>query len=321
MQVKKILWSLLVTHMTILAVFATPPNARDILDEAGPIAYIKIFEGRDAIYVKDSSGENPIFICASERVIILTPSVSQDGKYISFVVDNGKNQKVVHILGPIEKNGKVWVAPDQELMNIRGGAWPAIKGPGAVYISMPEPTALVMDKTSNIYLINGEGIEQVTDSDTSASHIWPLIHPDGNSIIYRHIPQADEMGMIYEPIASVIQDLNTGETTKHFEGQFIYMEQWTQSGEILYSLRDKDDNGNRVYLLYQPETGKSRVVHRSQSRQGALSVQSKYLATIKLFPAGGAQYDIFVKDMASGKEINMTSTVDHSESLIGWITP
>jgi len=312
---------LIMVHFLHLPVTASPTEAEEILLETGPIAFIKVSHGHDAIFIRDARGENPIFTCASANVIILTPSVSQDGKYITFVVDNGRNQKVVHLLGPIHKAGSKWVADDLELMSIRGGAWPVVKGPGEVYISMPEPNSLVLDKTSNIYLLSEAGIEQITESDTTSSHIWPLIHPNGKSIIYRYIPQADDVGDISEPIRSVILDLETGETTSHFSGQFIFMEQWTQAGDILFSLREKDENGNRVYSLYDPVTGESEVIQRSKSRQGAFATGAKYLATIRPFPAGNAQFDIFVTDVKTRTEINLTNTSDESESLIGWIQP
>lgn len=305
--------------MSQLAVFAAPSKGDNVLASAGAIAFIKVSDGRDAIFIRDAQGENAIYTSAAENVIILTPSVSQDGAYITFVEDNGKNQKVVHLLGPLQKKGGTWMADDMELMSMRGGAWPVVKGAGEVYISMPDPTSLVMEKTSNIYLVSEEGVQQITDSDSTASNIWPLLHPDGSAMAYRSIPQPDDMGEINEPIATTILDLETGETSRHFVGQFVFMDQWTPAGDILYSFRDKDENGNRVYSLYSPETGASRVIHRSRSRQGSLSQDSDYLATIKLYPKGGAQYDIFVLDLDTGVEINLTETKDQSESLIGWV--
>jgi len=298
---------------------AAPPKASSMTTEMGAIAFINEADGRDAVFVRDAEGENVIFICASANVIILTPSVSADGKFITFVVDNGRNQKAIHILGPIQKVKNKWQAHDLEVMTVRGGAWPVFKDDQSVYMSMPEQASLSNDGTSNIYMINIEEIKQVSDNQGESTHIWPLMHPNGEALIYRDIPQTDEMGETVEPIKSVIYDLESGSSEMHFVDQFVYLEQWTSLGEILFSFRDKDQNGNRIYALYNPETRETREIYRNKSRQGALTSDSKFLATIRPVPEGSPQFDIFVIDLISKTEINLTQSPRQSESLIGWI--
>ncbi|MBT3253281.1 MAG: hypothetical protein HN995_04190 [Candidatus Marinimicrobia bacterium] len=310
---------MLLTILSFTPLHAEPPEINSMVTEMGAIAYINASDGRDAIFVKDAMGENVIFTCASEAVIILTPSVSADGKFITFVVDNGRNQKTIHILGPIQKVKNEWEAHDLEVMTVRGGAWPVFKDDQSVYMSMPEQASLSSDGTSNIYVINSEEIKQLSDNQAVSTHIWPLLHPNGNALIYRYIPQTDEMGESAEPVKSVLFDLESGNTTMHFVNQFVYLEQWAGMGEILFSFRDKDVDGNRVYALYSPETREIREIYRNKSRQGALSSESRFLATIRSVPEGGSQFDIFVTDLISNAEINLTQTPRQSESLIGWI--
>ncbi len=298
---------------------ATPPEAKDMMAEMGAIAYINESDGRDAIFVRDAAVNNVIFTCASGNVIILTPSVSSDGKYITFVVDNGRNQKAIHILGPIQKINNKWQAQDLEVMTVRGGAWPVLKDNQSVYMSMPEQASLSNDGSSHIYLISTEEIIRISDNQGKSSHIWPLINPTGDALIYRYIPQTDEMGYTAEPVKSVMFDLESGTSEMHFVDQFVYLEQWTSLGEILFSFRDKDQNGNRIYALYNTETRETREIYRHKSRQGALTSDSKYLATIRSVPPGSPQYDIFITDLISKAEINLTQTPRQSESLIGWI--
>ncbi len=297
----------------------TPLSAESMTTEMGAIAFIKESNGRDAIFVKDASGENIIFSCASANVIILTPSVSGNGKYITFVVDNGRNQKTIHILGPIQKIKNRWQANDLELMTVRGGAWPVFKDDQSVYMSMPEQVSLSHDGTSFIYLISSEEIKQFSNNMGVSTHIWPLMHPDGDKLIYRYIPQTDEMGETTEPIKSVLTEIESGNTEMHFVDQYVYLEQWTRMGEILFSFRDKDQNGNRIYALYNPETRKTTEIYRNKSRQGALTRESRFLATIRPVPEGSPQFDIFVTDLNLKTEINLTQSSRLSESLIGWI--
>jgi len=305
--------------MGLSAVTAAPYNQSQTLPGMGTIAYINESNGRDAIFIRDGEGENVIFNCDYENEIVLTPSVSGDGKFIAFLVDNGRNQKAVHILGPIQKVKDEWQAEDLLVMTVRGGAWPVIKDGKSVYMSMPDQTSLSSDGTSNIYLVSSEEIEQVSDNMGISSHIWPLIHPNGEALIYRYIPQPDEMGEIDEPVKSVLFNLESGTSNMHFVNQFVYLEQWTGLGEILFSFRDKDRNGNRIYALYNLETRETREIYRNKSRQGSLSSEGRFLATIRSVPEGSVDFDIIVTDLVSKVEINLTQSPKTSESLIGWI--
>ncbi|MBT6002370.1 MAG: hypothetical protein HOG76_06005 [Candidatus Marinimicrobia bacterium] len=298
---------------------ATPLDPGQTLPGMGTIAYINESDGRDAIFIRDASGSDVIFRCDYENEIVLTPSVSSDGKFITFLVDNGRDQKAVHILGPIEKvNGK-WQADDYLIIMVRGGAWPVIHDSKSVYLSMPDQTSLVMSGSSNIYLISAEKIQQITKNQGLSSHIWPLINPEGNKLIYREIPLPDKNGDVVEPIKSILFDLQSGASEAHFVNQFVYMEQWTEQGEILFSSKERDENGNRIYALYNPETMETREIYRNKSRQGSLSNEARFLATIRPMPEGGADFDIFVTDLLSKVEINLTQSPKESESIIGWI--
>ncbi|MBT4033121.1 MAG: hypothetical protein HOB84_07600 [Candidatus Marinimicrobia bacterium] len=310
---------LLLIMMSFASMHAAPPDADSMMTEIGAMAYISASEGRDAIFIRDAVGESIIYTCISQNVIILTPSVSPDGKFITFVVDNGRNQKTIHILGPIQKVNTKWQAHDLEVITVRGGAWPVFKDDQSVYMSMPEQTSLSNDGTSNIYLINDEEILQISDNQGESTHIWPLMHPNGEALIYRYIPQTDEMGETAEPVKSVLHDLESGSSEMHFVDQFVYLEQWVSLEEILFSFRDKDQNGNRIYALYNPDTRETREIYRNKSRQGALSSESRFLATIRPVPEGSLQFDIFVTDLISKTEINLTQSPRQSESLIGWI--
>ena len=318
-SLQKRTYLLLLILVSFASLQAIPPEANGMMTEMGAIAYINESDGKDAIYVRDAASSNVIFTCASGNVIILTPSVSYDGKYITFVVDNGRNQKTIHILGPIQKLDNKWQAHDLEVMTVRGGAWPVFKDNQSVYMSMPEQTSISNDGSSNIYMISSDEIIKISDNQGVSSHIWPLINPKGDALIYRYIPQTDDMGYTTEPVKSVILNLESGSSDRHFVDQFVYLEQWTSLGEILFSFRDKDQNGNRIYALYNPESRKTREIYRSKSRQGALTSDSKFLATIRPVPEGSPQFDIFVTDLISKTEINLTQSPRQSESLIGWI--
>ncbi|NQV41759.1 MAG: hypothetical protein HQ506_05330 [Candidatus Marinimicrobia bacterium] len=310
---------LVLVLISFSALPAAPLDTKNVMSGMGALAYISESDGRDAIFIRDSDVNNVIFSCSSGNVIILTPSVSSDGNYITFLVDNGRNQKTIHILGPLQKVNNRWQAHDLEVMTVRGGAWPVFNNDQSVYMSMPEQTSLSNDGTTNIYLIGTDGIKQISDNLGVSSHIWPLINPNKDALIYRYIPQPDEMGYTAEPVKSIIMSLDSGSSEMHFVDQFVYLEQWTSLGEILFSFRDKDQNGNRIYALYNTETRATKEIYRNKSRQGALTSDSKFLATIRPVPEGNPQFDIFVTDLISTTEINLTQSPGQSESLIGWI--
>ncbi len=310
---------LLISILGLSSLESAPLNQSHLRSDMGNIAYINEYQGKDAVFIMDAVGENVIFTCNYENEIILTPSVSSDGRYITFLVDNGRDQKVIHILGPVEKTGEKWQAPDLTLLTIRGGAWPIVRDETSVYISMPDQTALTLSGSSNIYLVSAEEIKQITNNMGNTTHIWPVLSPDGKKILYRSIPRVSTSDNISEPVKSVLLDLETGQEEAHFIDQNIYMEQWTDAGDLLFSFKELDQNGYRIYALYNPVTRETREVYRNNSRQGSLSKESRFLATIRPFPAGGADFDIFVKDLNSQQELNLTQTPKQSESLIGWI--
>jgi len=294
----------------------TPPRT---MPNIGKIAYINESQGRDAIFIRDASQVDVIFTCDFGNEIILTPSVSSDGKFITFLVDNGRNQKTIHILGPLEKVDEKWQANDLLVMMIRGGAWPVVKDHRSVYISMPDQTSLTLSRSSDIYLISPEKIQQITYSTDLISHIWPLVNSNSDKLIYREVPLYDEKGETSQAIRSRIIDLKSGASSEHFVDQSVFLEQWTRAGEILFSLKENDDNGDRIYALYNPATREAREIYRGNSRQGSLSTDSRFLATIRPAYPGSANFDIFVSDLISNTEFNLTQSPKQSESLIAWI--
>jgi len=301
------------------AIGTTATSTAEILAQAGPLAYIAPVDGKDGIYVEDETGGNFIFACMSANDIILTPSVSSDGQYISFVVDRGTLDKIIHILGPIEKQAQKWVAQDQELMTIKRGAWPVIQDKQTVIICMPDQGMVGSGTPRNIYTVSAEAITPLIIGNPQVSHAWPLMHPNESKLIYRFIPQPDEMGAVSEPAKSIIYDLSSGSSEGHFVDKFIFVEQWAASGELLFSYRNRDENGNRTYALYDPKTRISREIYRHQSHQGALSQDLRFLATIRTIPEGGNNFDIMITDLETRGEINLTQSTRKSESLIGWI--
>lgn len=285
----------------------------------GPIAFIKESNGRDAIFVRDGAGENSIFRCGADNQIILTPSVSADGKFIAFLVDSGRNQKTIHIVGPMDRINGEWQGEDLILNTIRGGAWPVVNDRQSVYISMADQTSLKLEASTHIYLISPDEIRQISFSGDSTSHIWPVINPQGDKLIYRSLPITDDEGLTNQQVKSVLLDLKTGVEQDLFVDQLIYTEQWSEDGGILYSIKDQAHKGNRIYSLLNPENNQKREIYENKSRQGSLSRNSQFLATIRRYPEGGANFDIFIADLVSGLEINLTQSLKQSESLIGWI--
>lgn len=313
-------FAVIVIILSLLSVagFAAPAAA-DILTLAGPLAYIAPVDGKDGIYLQDETGGNFIFECGSENDIILTPSVSSDGRFISFVIDRGSLDKTIHIVGPLKKLGLKWVAHDEELMTVTRGAWPVIQDSLSVIICMPDQLTSNSGTPRNIYKVNTEAITPVIIGNPQVTHAWPLMHPSGSKLIYRFIPQPDEMGAVAEPAKSIIYDLNSGMSEGHFIDEFVFVEQWAASGELLFSYRNRDESGNRIYGLYDPVTRVSREIYRHQSYQGALNEDSRFLATIRVIPENGNNFDIMITDLETQVEINLTQSTWKSESLIGWI--
>ena len=316
--------NLRITHILVAfllmqgAVFPAPPQ-KNKSDFGGTLAYIRAFEGRDAVFVKDATSENVIFTCDDENEIILTPAISRDGKHISFVVDDGRNHKTVHLLGPIEKHQDKWQADDSIIIVIRGGAWPLYAGNQNFFLAMPDQASLEMQTTTHIFQIKEEEILQVSDTRGISNHIRPLLNPEADRIVYREISIDDTTDWGAPAVRSIIQELETGATSSHFENQEVFLEQWIANGEILFSYKMNDREGNRVYSLYDPVSGGKREIYTNVSRQGSLTSDLRYLATIRQIPAGGAQYDIIVADLVEKTEQNLTQTKQLSESLIGWL--
>lgn len=315
---RKIQSSLVVVIVSASVLVPSPSLSAD-LSKVGTIAYIAAEGGRDAIFIKGSKGSNTIFNCAYENEIILTPSVSRDGSYLSFVVDQGRNERMLHILGPITFSNGKWQAVDSILMMVKGGAWPIYGGENTTYLSMPNQTSLVTAPTSHIFQIQEDRLIQLSNNQGISNHIWPLLDPSGDRILYREIPGPEEDNQAPGRLQSVLQTIESGAQEYHFINQNVFLEQWVNSTEVLISTNVSGEPRMRSYGLYNLETRESQEIYRNSSRQGRLTSDSRYMATIRPVPPGGAQFDVFITDLESQDELNLTQSPKQSESLIGWI--
>ncbi|NQV14540.1 hypothetical protein HQ531_03705 [bacterium] len=295
------------------------PQMDEKLDGIGTIAYISDMDNRDAIFIQDGNGIGTIFQCSVENELILTPQVTADGKIMTFAVDNGKNQRSIHLLAPTLNDNGSWTAIDSTIRIVRGGAWPIYGALGEIYLAMPDPENENPQGVTDIYGIYQGRLTRISENLGYSKHVWPLMAPDGKKIMYRVIltqaPPMENMPVI----SSILHDLNSGARTMHLVNQDVFVEQWANNGKILYSFKLNDGKETRAYALYNPDTRESEEIYRNNSRQARLSPDSKYLATIRYFPEGSHQFDIFITDLQNKSEFNLTNTPTQSESLIGWI--
>jgi len=283
------------------------------------MAYIGNEDGRDAIFLHDAEGRTTIFNCSTPNELILTPQVARNGEYITFVVDNGQNVRVLHLLGPITKKSGHWKASNSIVLTIKGGAWPLYDGSQDFYLAKPDQSSPRSNMGIYLYQVEGEVFTRLSDNMGASNHIWPLLSPEGDRIVFREVPiESDEMSVGSAP-RSVIINLDSGNTETLFENQSVFLEQWIPSGEILYSVAMHDPKGTRAYGLYDPVTRSAVEIFRGNSRQGRLSADSHYLAFIRSEPINGAYFDIFIMDLESQTETNLTHSSKQSESIIGWI--
>jgi len=290
--------------------------------EAGPlatIAYIAAEDGRDAIFIRDAEGRATIFNSSTPNEVILTPQVARNGEYISFVVDNGQNVRVLHLLGPITKKTGYWKAPDSIILTVRGGAWPLFDGDQSIYLAMPDQSSSRSNMEIYVYQFESEEFTRLSDNLGISNHIWPLLSPAGDKIIFREVPVRVQEEIVVNAPKSVIYNLANREIESHFENQPVFLEQWTSSGEILFSSSMNDPKGMRAYALYDPVTRSARPIFKGNSRQGRLDGNSRHLAFIRAEPINGANFDIFVVDLETQIETNLTHSPNQSESIIGWI--
>ena len=283
------------------------------------MAYIAAEDGRDAILLQDDEGHATIFNCSSPNEVILTPQVAHNGEYITFVVDNGQNVRVLHLLGPISKKTGYWKAPDSVVMTVRGGAWPLYDGDQNIYLAMPDQSSSGSNMEIYVYQSESEELSRLSDNMGTSNHIWPLLSPDGDKIIFRAVPVQSQDQSAGQVPKSVIYNIENRETESHFENQPVFLEQWISSGEILFSSKLNDQKSTRVYALYNPTTRTAVEIFKGNSRQGRLSDDSRYLAFIRSEPINGANFDIFIVDLETQIETNLTHSPNQSESIIGWM--
>lgn len=295
------------------------PKINQNLANKGVIAYISDLDNRDAIFIRDGKRVDAIFRCSSETELILTPQITANGKYITYVVDNGQNQRTIHLLRPFQDSNGVWTAEDSIITTVKGGAWPIYGDLGEIYLAMPDQEIAEPMGITDIYGIYQGQVTRISENLGYSKHVWPLMSPNGKKIMYRVIlTQAPPMENI-PVISSIIHDLRTGARTLHMVNQDVFVEQWTNNDEILYSIKLNDPKQTRNYALYNPGTRESREIYSNSSRQARLSPNNRYLATIRTHPEGSHQFDVFITDLEDNREFNLTQTPTQSESLIGWI--
>jgi len=283
------------------------------------VAYVANNDGLDAIFLSTQMGGQVIFQCDFKNELILTPQINPQRNSISFVVDQGNGLRAVHLLTPFVQNTGNWSAKDSIITVVRGGAWPTVAQDGSLYLAMPSQETIELKKETDVYRYYGGEFTRLSQNQEATKHIWPMLDPTGERILFHIIPIVD--GSVSQEVQtrSIILNLNTFSADTHFVNQNIFLEQWTNNGLILYSNFANVEARIRSYVLYDPKTGESKEIYRNTSRQAKLSTNSRKLATIRTEPKGSAQFDIFILDLETNKEINMTKSHDKSESLIGWI--
>ncbi len=285
----------------------------------GTIAYISSENGRDAIILRQGNEDMTVYVCSGENEIILTPKVTIDGKYISFLVDDGSSQRVLHLLGPIENYVGTWSAIDSVVTVVKGGAWPNYGQDQIFYLSMQNPDTNDLTLASDIYQIQDGKFTRINENEGLERHLWPLISPNGQQLHYRKISIQEENMHIAPRVNSIIYDLNSQTQEVHLADQNIFIEQWAANGMILYYYKVNDVERTRVYSLYDPKSRESKEIYQHSSRQARLSPDARFLATLRTYPAGSSQFDIFIINLETQQEINLTQTPQRSESLIDWI--
>jgi Tol biopolymer transport system component len=298
---------------------AAPNTESEAINNYGKQAYISTIGGNDAIVVMDGGTLSVLYNCVSQNEIILTPQLSLDGNYISFLIDAGGGNRQLHLLGPLQQvNGK-WRAQDELVTEIASGAWPSYGRNSDFYLTLPAHDLSQYPGASNIYQLMDGKFSLVNENRGGEKHLWPLISPEGNKIHYRKVSKGLDMAGGGQLSLSILYDLESEEKEEHLANQNIFVEQWSGTGQLLYSQKINDNTGTRVYSLYDPKTRESQVILETVSRQARLSPDGRYLMTLRAFPEGNNHYDIFIVDLQTKTETNLTQTEHVSESLIDWI--
>lgn len=298
---------------------AAPNTESEANNNFGKLAYISTVGGNDAIIIKEGEATSVVYSCASQNEIILTPQLSSDGKYISFLIDAGGGNRQLHLLGPLEQMNGKWNAKDELVTEIASGAWPSYGRNSDFYLTLPAHDLSQYPGASNIHqLIDGK-FNLVSENRGGEKHLWPLISPEGDKIHYRKVSKRLDMFGGGQLSLSILYDLESQEKEEHLSNQNIFVEQWSRTGQILYSQKLNDNAGTRDYSLYDHKIRESQMILRTNSRQARLSPDGKYLMTLRAFPEGNNHYDIFIVDLQTKTEVNLTQTAHVSESLIDWI--
>ena len=303
----------------MVGVSAAPTEGSISKADIGALAYISDYAGRDVIIVKDRVGTHQIYQCANENEMILTPGISPKREVISFVIENGENHRAVHRLKVKKGAQGAWLASDSIIIHARNAAWPTYAHTNILFLSMMDPREPQLALSTDIYSISGDQYLCLSNNSGLDKHLWPLLSPDEQQLHFRKIATAMPGGDGNPIVSSVIFDLELNTREVHLVGQRVYVEQWTANNLLLVSQRLTDEAGTRVYALYDPDTRESTEVYRNSSYQAQLAPDANYLATLRLEPAGGSNFDIFITDLYRQTELNLTNTPNQSESLIGWL--
>ncbi len=298
--------------------FANPdPIALDV-SAINPLAYISNMDGRDVIVIRDGSRDQAVFLCDNENEMILTPSVNLDKHSISFVIENGTGLRDVHVLQLEREAGNTWEAQDSVIVSVNSGAWPTVDLKGNLFLSMKDPRNTEFTTATDIYSLSGTSFVKLSQNSGQDRHLWPLLSPNGDRLHFRIISKSDQGN---HPIQkkSIIYYFASRSIDFHLVDQGVFIEQWTATNKLMYSFREHVETPMRIYYLYDVDSRQAIEIYRESSWQAKLSGDGKYLATLRNYPEGSAQYDIFIADIFSGQEINLTQSPQKSESLIGWL--
>ena len=308
----------------LLGAFLGPLKAEDLsaLDinlDSGALAYISNDQGVDAIMVQDGRLLQKAYRCQSESEMILTPSIDYWQNNITFVIDNGQPGRTIYGLALSGSETQKWGGEVRELATLPEASWPTAGPDGSIYLVMPDESNLKTGKVTGLFQLNDGSIRTIHSAEQRFKYYWPLISPTGSQLFYRQsiAPQSEVKESFWSRM--ILRDLNTGAQTFHFVDEPIYLEQWSKTG-IIYSTKMADEARTRVYRLYDPSTGAVRELFRGSVWQARFNADLTQVAVIRPEPPSDNFFDVFVIELATHVEQNITNTPQISESLIGWLS-
>jgi hypothetical protein len=282
------------------------------------LAYISNIDGFDAILLHGAGPDQMIYTCSSSNEMILTPSVDHWNMSFCFLIDQGTVDRSLHQLSLSRSRDGIWRTEHESLATLPGASWPVRSKDGGILLVMPDESTLSSGKVTGLFKLVDGSIQTIQSAEEKYKHYWPLVSPSGDKLFYRQsaVPQEG----IESPFWSrmIERDLNDQGLAFHFVDEPIYLEQWVTEG-IIYSVKLGDAARSRVYRLYDPENGQERELYRGSVWQARFSDDLSHLAVLRAQPGNESFFDIYLVDMNTGSERNMSNTPRLSESLIGWL--